>query len=102
MRHNPENRNEYLLSTGKVIYVYNGVLGIDNDFSVYGGYDDALDNTPFRRSLLGGENPHLNVDEERKSWLTQEERIELAQHAIDLWKRYLEEAEDYASSQAGK
>lgn len=61
-----------LESTGRVIYAYRDIIGIDPDGAVFSGYDDNVD------------------DEDSDSPFTREERAELADYMIGLWTAYKE------------
>ncbi len=71
-----------LESTKRIIYAYCGVIGINRDGNVFGGYDDevwAAGNQP--PDTDGGCDPPF----------TREERTELANYMIGLWTAYKEQ-----------
>lgn len=65
--------DEYTLSTGKVFYANNGLIGIakqENEIDISGGYDQMID--------YG----------DRESEFTQLERREIADFVIKLWNEW--------------
>lgn len=65
--------SEITLSTGRDVDAYGGIVGIDKDLAIYGGYD-------------GNILPSEGFD--RDSDWTADEKAELADHMIDLWTRF--------------
>lgn len=63
---------DFEFTTGRELRAYGGIVGIDVDLSVYGGYDDKI--------LDAADSSH-------DPW-TPAERAELADHMIDLWTRF--------------
>lgn len=57
-----------ILSTGKRLYAHCGIIGINPEGLLFNGYDSGL------------EDEKLNL----------EEKIELAEYAITLWKEYIQ------------
>ena len=59
------------LSSGRQFYAYGCILGIDEDLTIYNGYDGFL------REDLDDDKP-----------LTADERREIADHMIELWTKW--------------
>jgi len=72
--------NVVTFSTGKVVSVNFGVIGIGTDLIVSAGYDNGL---YFRGDSLG--------DDGESDSLTNEEAIELGKYMIDLWNKFVNE-----------
>ena len=73
--------NKVTFSSGKKIYAYGGIVGIDEDLVVYGGYDqDFYDPTA---DYSWKTDPGENAQE-----LTDEERVELADYMIERWNDF--------------
>ena len=71
-------------STGRTITPYNGTIGINKDMEVSEGYDNMLTEKS---------HPIMRIEddpEERTYVYTAEERKELAEYMIDLWKKFAE------------
>lgn len=71
-----EKEQEFVLSTGKKIYANAGILGLSaetKESSLFQGYDSIYD---------------TSNEEECSFNLTQEERKEIAEYMIDLWKEW--------------
>jgi len=67
-----------IFSTGKVVSVNCGIIGISPDLSVSAGYDNGL---YFRGDSFG--------DDGESDSLTNKEAIELGQYMIDLWNEFV-------------
>lgn len=65
---------EIVLSTGKRFYANQGIIGINDELSIYEGYDGRIS----LREYYPTES--LN--------LSKEERKELAEYAISLWQKF--------------
>ena len=95
-KHIKENYREYIeLSTGKKIYANCGIVGISDDLGVYDGYDGNIDSSegdwfydlPLetrRKTMLATGFPSEN------EYISEEEKIELAEYIITLWNKYIE------------
>lgn len=70
------------LRSGKEIYVYDNVIGIDDKLVVYGGYDSRVFERDFDYPL-----------DDAKS-LSRDEQIELAEIMITRWQRFKIRAEN--------
>jgi hypothetical protein len=66
------------LPSGKIITAYGGIVGIDEDLNVYGGFDQQID-------TLQKLDPEYGPD---ISTLSRQERYELANRMICLWTEY--------------
>lgn len=64
---------------------YSGIVGIDDDLKVYGGYDEAFEEA-------WGEKPDYTDSNDWQS-MPKEEKIILADRMIGLWQKYKEKAE---------
>lgn len=79
MNKKDENHRGYTLATGKKIYSNQCIIGINPLCeTIYEGYDGIIDRLEW--------NPDTNQEEHQ---LTDEERIEVAEYAIELWKQYI-------------
>ena len=69
MKYDSENNpRELIFSSGKSVYAYAGIIGINGDLETFYGYD--------------GDFP------EYEGALSAAEKIELADHMIGLWAKY--------------
>lgn len=59
-----------ILTSGRRFYAHAGILGMDDDLDLSGGYDDLIS---------------FDDDEEA---LSKTERLEIAAYMIDLWQRW--------------
>lgn len=66
--------SEIVLSTGKKFYANNGIIGINDELSIYGGYDGHIS----LREYYPTESLHFS----------KEERKELAEYVISLWQKF--------------
>ena len=65
------------LSTGKVLEANRGIIGLNSDMEVHGGYDEIL---------------YIRGEMYNEVELTVLEQIELADYMIGLWTKYKETA----------
>lgn len=70
-----------VFSTGKVKYANCGIIGIDSDLEITGGYDHA-----FHRPREDW------MDDEDFEGLDKVEQIELADYMISLWSKFKDRA----------
>ncbi len=68
-----------LESTGRIIYANRGIIGVDPNGDVFGGYDDEVWAAGIQKEWDEDDPP-----------FTREERIELADYMIGLWTAYKE------------
>lgn len=68
------------LSTGREVNPYLGVVGIDEEVRIYGGFDQIIEGA---HATL----PDSREPDEWESW-TREEKIEFASIMCDRWARY--------------
>jgi hypothetical protein len=61
-----------------------GIVGINAELQVFGGYDQQMD--------AAGAEPPTWLDPDEYVRMPASERIALADHMIDLWRRYREAA----------
>lgn len=80
-------RDIYVLKSGREVAIYRGIIGIDGSGNLYEGYDSALHKPPRHRTEV-----QYGWDHSPPMQLTPEERIELADEAIERWRRVREEA----------
>lgn len=62
------------LPSGKEIYPYNGVVGLDDNGVVFGGYDSVIFDRTYSNAF--DDEPNLSITEQ----------IELAELMIERWK----------------
>ena len=75
-----ENDIYIFKSSGRIFASNNGIIGIDNNLAVYEGYDRYL------IPSWANNNEFEFLGEIVK--LKREERVELANHMIDLWTKW--------------
>lgn len=77
-----EDGDHYQLNSGRFIYAYGGVIGIDPyGYDIKGGWDDPVEYT--RKEPHDYESPILD--------LTKEEKLEVADFMIAQWKEFRED-----------
>lgn len=85
-----DEENLPILHTGRKIYAYDGVIGINRDSTyVGGGWDDEIDWKLMRDKFYNGE---LSDNTTKDEFLDPKERIELACEMIRRWEAYQKEA----------
>jgi hypothetical protein len=60
-------------TTGRTIYAHCGIIGIAEDLDISQGYD-------------GG----ITIDDDYEQEMTKEEKKELSEFMVDLWKKFAE------------
>jgi len=68
--------DKIIFANGKELYAMTGVIGIDNALEITYGYDGGI--------YKHGDYPDVDDPE----CMTEEERIELADHMIATWERF--------------
>lgn len=69
--------DDLIFTTGKVKYANGGIIGIDSNLEVTGGYDHDF-HTPRQEWM----------DDEDFDGLTKQEQFELADHMIKIWGQF--------------
>ena len=75
--------DDLIFRTGRVMYANGGIIGIDSDLEVTGGYDSGFCR-PKEDWMEEGDFEDV---------LDKQEHIELADHMIGLWEKFKESAE---------
>lgn len=74
--------NELIFKSGKKLEANKGLIGINSDLEVSGGYDSMIQLDPY--DWLPDDRGGLTIDE----------RIELADYVINLWNQFKQKALD--------
>jgi hypothetical protein len=79
-------RNKFLLSSGRLLYAFDYVIGIDDDLKIYGGYDNNL--YPDDWGVDDGDTYARECNMTDESHYTPEDGIEIAYYMIELWQKF--------------
>lgn len=71
--------NKFILKTGRTFHAHQGIIGIDDELAIYGGYDeDVLDSRGSFGSDWDDEGEVLDL-------ISSDEAEEIADHMVQLW-----------------
>jgi len=71
--------SQCILSSGKILYVNGGILGMSEDLELSQGYDGLVENEPLGKVFF---------EDSEAAPLTADERAEIADYMIDLWQKW--------------